>query len=177
MYIANWTVLKLLKPNNMLLITMIWLLVLISVMIQNYKLISWEITNYYTVLSHKIVSTIMPKLDSGTIGTSVLMNVQLLKNNNYLLRINNSVLLAVKAKVKHNMKVLMLLRSVHKLVEAVNSSTVITLSVLNNVVKMNIRIWLTKMLIDAIKHVIDILLLIRHQLHTHVLLIQEIVHL
>lgn len=82
----------------------------------------------------------MPKLDSGTIGTSVLMNVQLLKNNNYLLKINNFVLLAAKAKVQHNTKVLMLLRSVHKLVEAVNSLTVIALNVLNNVVKMNIRI-------------------------------------
>lgn len=92
------------------------------------------------MLNHKIVFTIMPKLDSGTTGTSVSMNVQLLKNNNYSLRISNSVLLAAKAKVKHNMKVLMLLRSAHKLVEAVNSLTVIALNVLNNVVKMNIRI-------------------------------------
>ena len=92
------------------------------------------------MLNHKIVFTIINKLDSGTIGTSVLMNVQLLKNNNYLLRINNSVLLAAKAKVQHNTKVPMLLRSVHKLVEAVNSLIVIALNVLNNVVKMNIRI-------------------------------------
>ena len=70
--------------------------------------------------SHKIVSTIMLKLDSGTTGTSVLMNVQLLEDNNYSLRISNSVLLAVKAKVKHNMKVLMLLRSVQKLVDIMN---------------------------------------------------------
>ena len=92
------------------------------------------------MLSHKIVSTIMPKLDSGTTGTSVLMNVQMLEDNSYSLRINNSVLLSAKVKIQHNTKVLMLLRSVHKLVEAVNSSTVIALSVLNNVVKMNIRI-------------------------------------
>lgn len=90
--------------------------------------------------NHKIVFTIINKLNSGTTGTGVLMNVQLLNNNNYLLRINNSVLLAAKAKVQHNTKVLMLLKSVHKLVEAVNSLTVIALNVLNNVVKMNIRI-------------------------------------